>query len=378
MRGLSVITCEALPFDEIEREWRRLESHALCSFFLTWDWIGSLLSSLEPRDLPRLLRVSDGSETVALGFFGMAQECRHRFVRSRVLHLHETGNRELDRLTVEHNDLLVRHGWERPALEAVLDHLLSQTGWDELRLSGIDETHLGDWLAVAQSRSLKILTISVQPSHAVDLRSLRASNSNFLDTVSKNTRYQIRRAIKLYGARGLLRLHRAQSQSEAEAWFEDLMRLHQHYWTYRGERGAFATDFARRFHGRLIRSAWLSGRVEMVRVDAGATTIGYLYNFQKDGTIYNYQSAFFYEDESKLKPGLVCHSLAIDDALSRGLLTYDLLAGGGHYKQSLAPKIATMHWISLQRPRLVLRVEDALRRIRESWRRRGPGQLPAS
>ena len=68
-------------------------------------------------------------------------------------------------------------------------------------------------------------------------------------------------------------------------------------------------------------------RVDLLRVRAGDTTVGCLYNFVSRGDVSFYQSGLAYETDGKLKPGLVCHALAIDHAARAGHRWYDFLAG---------------------------------------------------
>jgi hypothetical protein len=62
--------------------------------------------------------------------------------------------------------------------------------------------------------------------------------------------------------------------------------------------------------------------------------IGYLYNFVKDGQVYSYQSGFDYDLLPRSKPGWLCHHLAVEHNLQRGMTGYDLLAGACQFKAS--------------------------------------------
>lgn len=154
------------------------------------------------------------------------------------------------------------------------------------------------------------------------------------------------------------------------AWFEDLVRLHQAHWNARGEPGAFSSDFTRRFHSRLVQQGSATGRVSLLRATAGTELLGYVYNFEHLGVASNYQSGHVATASNKLKPGLVVHCLAVEEALQRGLKTYDLLMGGDHFKPSLCNAGGLMSWSVLQQPRLRLSLENRLREVRDHWRER--------
>ena len=101
------------PLAELERDWRRLEADAAPSFFLSWNWIGTLLETIPPEVAPRLLRGTVGDRTVALGVLGDASIRRHRVVRARRWVLNATGDPEFDCVHLEHNGLLAapQAGW---------------------------------------------------------------------------------------------------------------------------------------------------------------------------------------------------------------------------------------------------------------------------
>jgi CelD/BcsL family acetyltransferase involved in cellulose biosynthesis len=84
-----------------------------------------------------------------------------------------------------------------------------------------------------------------------------------------------------------------------------------------------------------------------------------------EGNVAFYQSGFRYEDNAKLKPGLVCHTLAIEYNRERGAHTYDFLAGDSQYKRSLGQEISSAQWGVLQRNRIQFRIEDLLRSVRQ-------------
>jgi CelD/BcsL family acetyltransferase involved in cellulose biosynthesis len=296
-------------------------------------------------------------------------------IRTRTLHLHETGVAEYDAITIEHNGLLAEPGFEQVVVDAAVHHVGLREDWDELYLSGMLPVELALWTRAAGRVGLWQLVRGDHHHHSVDLAAIRHAGIAYLDGLSANTRYQIRRAMKRYATRGALALQRASTFKECEAWAGELVRLHQAYWQGQGQPGAFASGYAQRFHEGLRARAWSKGAVELTRVTAGEHVLGYLYNFRKGATLYNYQSGFAYEADTRLKPGLVCHALAAEEALHRGLARYDLLAGGGHYKQSLANSSGNMVWAVLQKRRLLIGIENGLRQVRDRWkaaRQRGP------
>jgi CelD/BcsL family acetyltransferase involved in cellulose biosynthesis len=161
----------------------------------------------------------------------------------------------------------------------------------------------------------------------------------------------------------------ASTADAALEYLHGLQELHNAHWQGRGKDGAFPSEFARRFHERLVREAAARAEVQLLRVTAGRETVGYLYNFVRNGHVYYYQSGFKYAEDSKLRPGLVCHYLAVVHDLAAGHRIYDFLAGPQRYKQSLGTASVKMYWISFQKPRLVFAVERLLEHAKRTIRR---------
>jgi hypothetical protein len=74
-----------------------------------------------------LLKIVDGDRLIGLAIFGARTLMRHRFVRSRTLLLHETGSKEMDRMTIEYNSILAETGREREVVLAGVKCIKART-----------------------------------------------------------------------------------------------------------------------------------------------------------------------------------------------------------------------------------------------------------
>jgi len=342
--------------------WREIEAQSCASFFLSWTWIGTWLATAEAR--PMLVVARQGGRVIGLGLLSEAVQ-RRRLMRIPSLHLHETGDRRRDGIAIEYNGFLSLRGYEATASLALLEAVLAdRRRWRELYLSGIDGC-LRD-LAVAGGFPVHLRNEANCP--LVDLEAVRGRGSDYLAALSANTRYQIRRAMRLYEEAGPLALDRAATVDEALAFLGELKVLHQRYWRAKGRPGAFAEPFFERFHRRLITTGHPRGEVALLRVRAGAEVLGYLYNFVHSGHVYSYQNGFAYKEDGRYKPGLVAHALAVGQALGEGLSSYRFLAGESRYKASLSTGSHPMYWLTLQRPSMALRLEALARKLRQRAR----------
>jgi CelD/BcsL family acetyltransferase involved in cellulose biosynthesis len=281
---------------------------------------------------------------------------------SRELHWNQTGHRDIDEICIEYNGMV--HDGQPPPFDEILARL--PVRWDEIYLQALDADGPVARAATAAPAGLRLRVDRRVPSPMVDLAKVREAG-DYLKLLGGSTRSQIRRAQKLYAARGKLALEVASSPAHARAIFDELVALHRRSWSERGEAGAFL-PWVHRFHQRLIETRFASGENQLLRVVAGDTTVGCLYNFVWQGEVSFYQSGLGYETDGRLKPGLVCHALAVEHDARAGHRWYDFLAGESRYKQSLATDARALVWLRLQRPRLRFELEDAARAVRDQLR----------
>ena len=361
---IDVVAIDATERARIREVWCGLEAASRPSYFLSWGWVETWLDTLPTAPPVALHVVRRAGAPVAAFFLGARTEWRHRVLPSRALYWNQTGLGAYDEICIEYNGMV--HDGTPPPLAEIVARL--PAGWDEIYLRALDA---GGAIARGAEAGLDGARLRVdgrKPSPCVDLARVRDAG-DYLKLLGGSTRSQIRRAQKLYGARGKLALEVAVSPAQAMAIFDELVVLHRRAWAERGEAGAFL-PFVHDFHRRLIERRFATGEIQLARVRAGDATIGCLYNFVWLGDVSFYQSGLAYETDSKLKPGLVCHALAIDHAARAGHRSYDFLAGDSRYKQSLATDARELVWLRLQKPRLRFALEDAARTLRNRVRER--------
>ena len=364
------VSIEPLPDLEALRViWEELEQRSDGSFFQSWLWIGTWLACLPTHDECRVLSVADPNRTLGLAIIGIRHVTRHGFVRTNNGYLNESGDPHFDALTIEHNGVLADRTEMPQVLAAVVQFIdNAQPGWDEFHMSGVVEQHQ---LPPQQVASARAKVIGVKPYFFVDLAELRDTGQAYLQKLSSNTRSQIRQTLKAYERIGPLLLREPKGVNEALEFLERLKVLHNAYWTEKGGRGAFATPFQNSFHQRLIEAGFEQQRIQLVRISAGEQDVGYLYNFVHAGRVCAYQSGFVYDvGDSKRRPGLVSHYLAVEHNMNAQQQAYDFLAGDLRYKRSLSTHDGEMSWVAWQKPRLKFMLEDFLaeqkRRVR-TW-----------
>jgi len=338
--------------EKTKRLWHELEKRANPSFFLSSSWIETLLDSSEFP--PNVVVARTNGEVAGLGLL-FPNKKKLFGVTWPTLSLTETGDTDLDAVMIEENGFLAERSFELEVTNACLRHIVcDMLEWRELFLGGIGDLTADALKALSGPLMMRRKT-TISPF--VDLGDVDPQSMRWL---SANTRQQIRRALRLYGRRGEINLVGSRDLREAKERFREMEELHKLRWA---DKSPFLGSKVRQFHDALLTRAFPLQQADILRVCAGAHLIGMLYIFFYGGEAYVYQNGFEYENDGRLKPGLVCHLLAMDYCAKNGIKRYRLLAGSNRYKQSLATHISPLHWIRIRRPHPMFYAEALIRNV---------------
>ncbi|HEY1815506.1 MAG TPA: GNAT family N-acetyltransferase [Kofleriaceae bacterium] len=338
------------------------------SFFLTADAVDAWLDVFGPRLQPSILLFRD----VEGGAVGAAILVR-RTVRKgpftiRRIYLNTAGEGDADSACVEFNSLVCVPGYEAQIARTLRAHL-DREPWDELVAPGLLDGATLRGLGAAFGDADAIARI--MPSYYISLDQVRASGKDFVESLSSRERTRYRQIARGYAAIGELALDVAQTATEAFEFLDELARLHQKTWLARGSAGSFASQPFCDYHHGLVERCFPLGRIQLLRLRAGATPVGYHYNFVDGGRLYFYQCGYDYDLGEKSAPGIIAHTFAIRHAAEHGLVDYDFMAGASEYKRRFATGSRVMHWVSWRAPtfkmlsyRLVRDAKQALAGLR--------------
>lgn len=368
---LQVVRYPVADLERLEALWRDLEGRASPTVFLSWQWLGHWLAVYEPQ--AQVLEVTQGDRVVGLGIVVQTEERRHGVLRSNCLRLHQTGHRQQDQIWIEYNGFLAEQGMEASVAAACLKHLCNDmTQWDEFIVGAIDAEEARHY---AELTGLFAHLRWEAPCYGVDLDALRRSGQHYLDTLTRNTRYQINRSHRLYEAWGAVELVRPDSAEEAVAIFDSIGPLHLNRWGAGPDQSGYANPDFVRFHRSLIQDQWASGGVDLVSVKAGDDMIASFYNLLYDQKVYFYLGGMKTEPDNRYKPGLLGHSLCIEDYRHHGFHYYDFMGGDERYKTQLGSLHKQLVQVSLQRDRFKLKLEDVMRKARNRLLPEAGGRL---
>lgn len=359
---------------ELAADWMRLEAQAEGSPFTCWAWVSTWLALLPDTCRPWVFRASDATGTFALGLLLEAPERGiGRLFGSHSLLLQETGQAELDEITIEYAGLLVRKGAQAAGYAALFGALDAgggpNAGWRRLRISAAAHA---DAVAAALPPTMEAGCVESRPSYFVDLDQLRGTGRSYYASLPGKIRGSVNQARRAYGAVGELNAQTATDARTALAWLDELAALHTRYWNGKGLPGSFASGFFTRFHRALVGAGTATGFTRITRVSAGPLLVGYIYSLLWRNRLYYYNSGLNYGAVPRHdRPGLACLHAVVEQALADGLEQFDFLAGAQDYKRRLANDARQLHWIDIRRRGLRPAGERLLARL---LRRRTFGQ----
>jgi hypothetical protein len=353
-----------LPLEDIttlSHQWLLIEQQSNCHFFLSWTWIRTWIETYRPN--LKILRAYYKGEIVAVAGFVFMTEWRYHFLRSCTLHVHQTGVPDKDQIWIEYNGILAKKGHENAVIKASINFLINISDtWDELVVGAITDDQAS---LIERSGKLMRHDLWGAPCYGVDLKMIRDSNKDYLTTLSRNTRYQIKRSIRKYQTLGCITIESSNSKINALNNFSKIAPLHIERWGYGVNKSGFTNPHFLSFHHNLIKNAWDKGCIDIVNVLINERSIASFYNYLYRNRVYFYLSGLVEEQDAKLKPGLTGHALCIQKYMDNGYDYYDFMGGGERYKSSLAVQHHYLVKTRLQKKKIKFKIEKLGRSMKK-------------
>lgn len=343
---------------QLKPTWLSLEAkNNGLSFFHSWQWLETWLHIYQPEVL--LVSAKHEGETVALGLFGKSQEIRHHIIKSSQIRLLQTGDQQEDQIWVEFNDFLCHPEHRDEASKACLNALLSdEYQWDEIIISMMPKSRAENLLKSFSHASISLST----PTFKTNLQQLYANKAGYLDSLSRNTRYQIKRSRKKYESLyGRLNLSFAKNTKQAFEYWQEAAGLHIERWHDSGFQNPKFVDF----HKAFMEKNFDSGLIDVAKITAGNHLLAIVYNIIYKQKVFFYLQGLQYETDGKLKPGLTAHSILIEHYLQQGMTSYDFMGGYSQYKKQLSQAADKLLIIKIQKPLFKFRAENIVRSIKQ-------------
>lgn len=361
--------------------WRKLLAHSsaatpMCSpeWLLTW---------LDIYGRGRELRVGSFYEGGQL--IGLAPLCRRTFwhrpgIPFRRLEFLGSDVDEKDGVCTDYLGPIIRKGSEDAVLRAfvsALDH--GRFGaWDECVFSAMDgASSLTEQFITALKQ--QGLAPEVLQTTSAPFIMLPPSWDDFLRGMPKKKRHSLTHGLRDFHAwvDADWRLEFARTPQEMERCLKVLADLHTKRWQAEGHSGAFGSPRFTAFHERFAQLALEHGWLLLMSIIVRGAPVAALYGFVADQKLYFYQCGRSLTGPPRIRLGIVAVILAMQEAISRGLLEFDFLGGQAQYKQLFTTVERPLVQVRLARrgPREVLRQQahKALHLARSG--RRGLGSI---
>ena len=359
LNGYEIEINNSTQHEVIKSNWKNLEKNVSVPFFLSWSWISTWIRTYSPELI--IVSARYDNQIVALGLFTESVEVRHKVIYSRQLRLHQLGDEARDQIWIEYNDFICAKGHQSKAVNACLQVLhYNEFQWDEIVISMMLKSRINELTALFPLTRMGSESI---PGYITDLNNVRNKKKTYLQTLSSNTRHQVRRSIRSYEEIfGPLSMVFANNCEAALCYFQEAGKYHIQKWHDSGFKNPEFTQF----HRNLIENSFDSGSIQLCRLQAGGKTIAILYHLIVARKVYFYLQGLVYHSNKKLKPGLVAHVLATESYLQSGMESYDYMGGYSQYKTQLADHSEDFCTIAIQRPRSRFKLENIARKIKSS------------
>lgn len=361
--GLRIAVYSPTQWQRVASVWSALaRTSPNRSFFLSDAWVESWMEVFATRLDTSILVFETWQEPVAVCLLVKTRP-RRAMIALRRISLNASGEAAADSTYIEFNNLLCRAGWEEEVAESLAGHLMG-LDWDEFALDGFAPG--AAYEALMRAFAKYELEEVRHPCYRVDLEQLRRSSTAYEMALGRTSRKHLRQNVRAYSEVGPLRLEPARDVKRALAMLEEMAELNRRRWSGRGRPVVFASPYFTAFHRTLIQKCFSQGSVQLLRLEAGGQTVGFVYNLVLDRKVYFYQCGFNYAGDTRLSPGTVTVSHAVQWCLEQGFDDYDFLSGETSYKRCLSTGSRSLVWAVFRKPGLRVRLMG-LARAGKRW-----------
>ncbi|MBC7258250.1 MAG: GNAT family N-acetyltransferase [Chloroflexi bacterium] len=323
---------EANSFEQLQPEWNALlQRSPLRTAFLTWEWQATWWKHLGEGELHLLtLRTDDGA------LVGIAPLCR---VTS------QTGRHTFRWVgcvdVSDYLDVIVAPGHETALYAAILDYLTG-TGapaWHYVDLCNIREASptYESIARLARERGLYART-SVQ--EICPVIPLPATWEDYLNTLDKKQRHEIRRKIRRIESAAETRWHIADDPATLDDDVDEFIRLHR---KSNPEKDAFMDQSMVAFFRDVCRVFFRCGWLSLAFISVNGNRAASMLNFDYDNRILVYNSGYDPEQYAAFSPGIVLLAYCIRHAIETHKEQFDFLRGDEEYKFRFGAIRTTIH-----------------------------------
>lgn len=302
------------------------------NIFLTWEWLYTWSKHyLGPHKLWVILVYKENNQLVGIApLYILKAKLGGISIREmKFLGTEEVSSSYLDFIVSERNKIAV--------LRHIYLYLHGEASglWDILTLSEIpaESSSIEYWVASIQEagKLIDIVGTTICP-----IIKLSGHLEDFLQGISSNERYNLRRKRKRFDQEGQVTMVRASRVQDIHNTFDDFIRLHQMRWDGKGSGGVFRSDRFLRFHWELTTVLSEQGRAHLDFLLLNGKKAAGIYGYTYNRRFYFYLPGFDPTVVPKASPGILLLFHCIEEAIKDECEEFDLLRGAAPYKMAWA------------------------------------------
>ena len=226
---------------------------------------------------------------------------------------------------------------------ALFDAILEED-WSELELRGLREGSptLAQLPALAEAAGLAV----EREEEAVAPRiELPASWDEYLASLSKKARHELRRKLRRLADAGEPELRAYTSPQDVESRLPRLLRFMVES---RTDKAAFMSEQMGRFFHRMAPAMAEEGLIRLYELELDGKPVASILCFDQGGQLFLYNSGYDPQYASQ-SVGLLSKALCLRDAIDSGHRCFDMLRGDEPYKYHLGGKDQTIYRCVIRR-----------------------------
>ena len=334
MPDFSVRTVTTLEeFEALAQPWNALLEQARSdNIFLTWEWVYTWTKHYLGERPLRIILVYDARDRlVGIAPFYIRQSASYGFLRLREMRFLAA-----EGVASPYLDFIVSKARKRPVLEHLYNHLHGDIAgeWDVLTLSEIpaESSTIDFWASLSRDSGKVADIVDTTACPLIPLSNV----DDFLQSLSRNGRYNIRRKRRRLEQLGQIAYERASSKQDIVKALESFIELHRMRWAQREPVGTFGSQRFLSFHRDIVR---VLGDKDWVRFDflrLNGEAIAGIYGYSYNGRYFFYLPGFNPTVCPQASPGILLLLHCIEQAIAEGHKEFDLLRGIADYKMAWA------------------------------------------
>lgn len=320
-------------FGRLAAQWDRLlEETSSNNIFLTWEWLYTWAKHYMGENKLFILLASEGDRIVGIAPLYIRKVVPYQIFNLRQLEFLGTGE-----ACSSYLDFIIEERKRKQVLHKIYHYLYGEARklWDVLYLAEIP----------VESPSIDILYESIQDGGKVveiahhtccPVIRLAGSVEDFLNGISGNERYHLRRKSKRLQELGHVEYYRASLNGDVQKEFDTFVGLHQKRWVQKGSGGCFKSQRFLGFHREVSGIFSKTGRVHLDFLSVNGQNVAGIYGYSYNGSYYFYLPGLDPAVFSEASPGILLLFECICQAIRGGCKEFDLLRGPADYKTAWA------------------------------------------